>query len=68
MVKKLYSGSVRCAKQTLPPKKGGGFGCVKTLLLPKNLANEKRGGYVKPPMLSFSAETPPPLVSCSNFV
>ena len=23
--KMLYSGSVRCAKQTLPPKKGGGF-------------------------------------------
>ena len=58
--KMLYSGSVRCAKQTLPPKKGGGFGYVKTLLLPKILANEKRGGYVKPPMLSFSAETPPP--------
>ena len=47
--KMLYSGSVRCAKQTLPPTKGGGFGYVKTLLLPKILA----------PMLSFSAETPP---------
>ena len=44
--KMLYSGSVRCAKQTLPPKKGGGFGYVKTLLLPKILANEKRGGVM----------------------
>ena len=34
---------------------------MKTLLLPKNLANEKRGGdSVKPPMLSFSADAPPP--------
>ena len=44
--KMLYSGTVRCAKQTLPPQKGGGFGYVKTLLLPKNLANEKGGGVM----------------------
>ena len=57
-----HSGSVRRTKQTLPPKKGGGgFGNAKTLLWPKNLANEKRGGgYVKPPMPSCSAETPCP--------
>ena len=33
---------------------------MKILLLPKNVANEKRGGYVKPPMLSFSTDAPPP--------
>ena len=55
-----WSGSVRWTKQTLHPKKGGGFGYMKTLLLPKNLANEKGGGYVKPPMLSFWANAPPP--------
>ena len=33
---------------------------MKTLLLPKNLANDKGGGgYVQPPMLSFSADAPP---------
>ena len=63
----LHSGSVRWTKQTLPPQQGGGggFGCVKTLLLPKFLADEKRGGYVKPTMLSFSADAPPPLVGCT---
>ena len=60
----LYSGSVRCAKQTLPPQKGGGCGYVKTLLLPKNLANEKMGGLCKTPhavVLRRNAP-PPPLV------
>ena len=33
---------------------------MKTLLLPKILANKKRGGLCKTPMPSFSAETPPP--------
>ena len=33
---------------------------MKTLLWPKILANEKGGGDVKPPMLSFSAGAPPP--------
>ena len=34
---------------------------MKTLLLPKILAIEKEGGgYVKPPMVSFSAHSPPP--------
>ena len=33
---------------------------MKTLLLPKNLANEKGGrADVKSPMLSFSADPPP---------
>ena len=59
--KMLYSGSVRCAKQTLPPKKGGGLGCVKTLLLPKNLANEKRGGLCKTPHAVVLRRNAPPL-------
>ena len=59
--KMLYSGSVRCAKQTLPPIKGGGFGYVKTLLLPKNLANEKRGGVCKTPHAVVLRRTAPPL-------
>ena len=33
---------------------------MKALLLPTNLAKEKRGRYIKPPMLSFSADAPPP--------
>ena len=34
---------------------------MKTLLLPKILANEKRRGLCKPPpLLSFSADAPPP--------
>ena len=32
---------------------------MKTLLLPKILANEKRGGLRKITMLSFSADAPP---------
>ena len=33
---------------------------MKTLLLPKILANEKRGGYAKAPMPSFRKCPPPP--------
>ena len=39
---------------------------MKTLLLPKILANEKGGGYVKPPMPSFSADAPPPPWFCTT--
>ena len=59
--KMLQSGSVRCAKQTLPPQKGGGFCYVKTLLLPKNLANEKRGVLCKTPhAVVLRRNAPPP--------
>ena len=59
--KMLYSGSVRCAKQTLRTKKGGGFGYVKTLLLPKILANEERGGLCKTPhAVVLRRNAPPP--------
>ena len=61
--KMLYSGSVRCAKRTLPQKKRGGFGYVKTLLLGKNLANEKRGGLCKTPHAVVLRRNAPPLPS-----
>ena len=55
-----WSGSVRWTKQTLHPKKDGGFGYMKTVLLPKNLANQKRGRLCKIPYAVVLRRPPPP--------
>ena len=55
-------GTIRWTKQTLYPKKGGGVGHMKTLLLHKNSANEKRWGLCKaPPAVVFCTS---PLCTC----
>ena len=49
-----------------PKVGGGGFGCMKTLLLHKNLAVEKTGGVMqKPPCCRFPQMHPPPPSWCA---
>ena len=60
----LHSGSVRWTKQTLPPKRGGGVRLCENPTFAQKFGQRKKrgGGYVKPPMLSFSADAHPPLI------